>query len=423
MSVVPDGNDLGDQVEDQGERDARDDSRRADIPNAANGDPFRLRADPPRVVRLSRKAIALLAGAGCVGLAGTLIYALRPTTLGRIEQQPVSQGHIRADTIASAPDDYAKIPKLGAPLPGDLGRPILSAQQQASANGGYQAQHANGRPTAQQDERERQRGVREAAISSKLFLASASTVTTVAVSEQARQTDGAMTITPGSGVEDQAIEPRATGAARSEFLKPVVTAKQSAERLTALASPYVVQAGTVIPAALITGIRSDLPGLITAQVTENVYDSPSGRVLLIPQGSRLIGEYDSATAAGQTRILLAWDRLIFSDGRSILLDRLQGVDPSGRSGLQDGVDNHWAGLLAAAFISTLLNVGTEVMADDDGSLVRALRYGTQDSISQAGRQIVGQQLSISPTLTIRPGHPLRVMVKRDIILEPAAGRN
>lgn len=423
MSSAANGNEKDASVEDQAEHHADGEFRKAEVPDSADGEAFRLRADPPRVVRLSRKAVGLLAAVGCAGVAGTLIYALWPTELGSIEQAVVSQSHIRPDVITSAPDDYAKIPKLGAPLPGDLGRPILSAQQQANANSPYQARPANGRPPANQDERERQRVVREAAISSRLFLPSTSTASSGATSENPRQTDGGMTSASGSGVEDQAIQTRTADAARRDFLKPVVTAKQSAERLTAIASPYVVQAGTVIPAALITGIRSDLPGLITAQVTENVYDSPSGQILLIPQGSRLIGEYDSATAAGQRRILLAWDRLIFPGGRSILLDRLQGADPSGRSGLQDGVDNHWAGLLAAALLSTLLNVGTEVMADDDGSLVRALRYGTQDSISQAGRQIVGRQLSISPTLTIRPGHPLRVMVKRDIILEPLEGTN
>src|SRR6185295_18227049 len=88
----------------------------------------------------------------------------------------------------------------------------------------------------------------------------------------------------------------------------------SVERLSAPASPNIVQAGSIIPAALITGIRSDLPGQITAQVTQNVYDSPTGRILLIPQGARLIGEYDSEVAAGQTRVLLAWDRLILPDG-------------------------------------------------------------------------------------------------------------
>lgn len=117
-----------------------------------------------------------------------------------------------------------------------------------------------------------------------------------------------------------------------------------------LGSPNVVQAGSIIPAALITGIRSDLPGQITAQVTQNVYDSPTGRILLIPQGARLIGEYDSDVASGQNRVLLAWDRLILPGGHSILLDRLPGADVAGMAGLQDRTNFHWGNMLRAVSI-------------------------------------------------------------------------
>lgn len=192
----------------------------------------------------------------------------------------------------------------------------------------------------------------------------------------------------------------------------------SVERLAAPASPNIVQAGSIIPAALITGIRSDLPGQITAQVTQNIYDSITGRILLIPQGARLIGEYDSEIAAGQTRVLLAWDRLILPDGRSIVLERQPGADPAGFAGLQDRVNQHWGNMLKAATISTLLGMGTELAADSDDDLVRALRRGTQDTISQTGQQIVRRQLNVQPTLTIRPGHPLRVVLTRDLVLEP-----
>lgn len=195
----------------------------------------------------------------------------------------------------------------------------------------------------------------------------------------------------------------------------------SVERLTTPASPNVVQAGSVVPAALITGIRSDLPGQITAQVTANVYDSPTGRFLLIPQGARLIGEYDSEVAAGQTRVLLAWDRLIMPDGRSIVLERQPGADGAGLAGLQDRVNQHWGNLLKAAAISTLLGVGAELGADSDDDLTRALQRGSQDTISQTGQQIVRRQLNVRPTLTIRPGHPLRVILTRDLVLEPIGG--
>src|SRR4051794_32958542 len=111
---------------------------------------------------------------------------------------------------------------------------------------------------------------------------------------------------------------------------------------------------------------------------------------------------------------MAWTRLIFPDGKSLMLDRQPGADASGFAGLEDRVDNHWGGVARAAMISTLLGFGTELATGSDADIVRALRRGSQDTINQAGQQIVQRQLAISPTLTIRPGHPLRVMVTRDL---------
>ncbi|MDQ0436481.1 type IV secretory pathway VirB10-like protein [Kaistia dalseonensis] len=133
----------------------------------------------------------------------------------------------------------------------------------------------------------------------------------------------------------------------------------SPDRVAAPASANVLQAGAVIAAALITGIRSDLPGQITAQVTENVYDSPTGRILLVPQGTRIVGQYDNGVGFGQRRVLLVWNRLIFPNGRSIVLERQPGVDAEGYAGLEDGVDYHWGELFKAAALSTLLSVGAQ----------------------------------------------------------------
>lgn len=196
----------------------------------------------------------------------------------------------------------------------------------------------------------------------------------------------------------------------------------STETLQAPASPYTVQAGAVIAAAMVTGLRSDLPGQITAQVTENVYDGPTGRILLIPQGARLIGEYDAQVSFGQSRALLVWSRLILPNGRSIILERQPGADASGYAGLEDKVDNHWGQLFRAAMLSTLLSVGSEAgTSSDESDLLQAIRRGGSDSISQTGRQIVGRSLSIQPTITIRPGFPVRVIVTRDLVLEPYRG--
>ena len=202
---------------------------------------------------------------------------------------------------------------------------------------------------------------------------------------------------------------------------PVDRQTVAPDRLTPPASPYILQAGAVIPAALITGIRSDLPGQITAQVTENVYDSPTGSLLLIPQGTRIIGQYDAGVQFGQRRVLLVWNRLIFPNGRSIVLERQPGADAEGFAGLQDGVDYHWWDLAKAAGLSTLLSVGAELAVDNDDRLIQAIRNGGEDTINDAGQQIVRRQLNIAPTLTIRPGFPVRVIVTRDLVLESYGG--
>jgi len=180
-----------------------------------------------------------------------------------------------------------------------------------------------------------------------------------------------------------------------------------------------------IPAALITGIRSDLPGQLTAQVTENIFDTPTGLAKLVPQGARLIGIYDSQVAFGQSRVSLVWTRLIMPNGRSIVLERQQGADAGGYAGLEDEVDNHWAELLKAALLSTILGVGAELGAGaDNGSnvdILQALRLGAANSLNQTGQQITRRNLNIQPTLTVKPGFPVRVIVNRDLILEPYRG--
>lgn len=194
----------------------------------------------------------------------------------------------------------------------------------------------------------------------------------------------------------------------------------SRHTLHASSSPYRLMAGTVIAAALITGINSDLPGQVLASVTEAVYDSASGRHLLIPQGSRLIGHYDSQVAFGQRRVLLVWTRLILPDASSLALDRLPGVDTAGFAGLEDQVDWHWPQLLAGAALSTLIGIGAELAAPDRGDgqsqVIVATRQSVQDSVNQVGQDITRRGLDVQPTLTIRPGFPVRVIVSRDLVL-------
>ena len=382
---------------------------------------LRLRGEPPRVMRLSRKTLAGLGLVTTIGIGGALIYALQPASPSAQKELYETDNRAATDSLAGAPKDYAQVPKLGPPLPGDLGRPILSAQERGKdvppppigATGS--APRASSAANAAQAARERIHQERDAARTSKVFTGS-DTIAAVPPSPQLTVVPAAApaSSTTATELSDQAGKRNfmATGQPRPT---------ESGFRLAVPSSPFIVQAGSIIPAALITGIRSDLPGQITAQVIQNVYDSVTGQHLLIPQGSRLLGEYDSQVSFGQNRVLLAWDRLILPDGRSIQLDRLPGADAAGNAGLQDRVNQHWGGMLRAALISTLLNVGTQVGNGGDDDLVRALRQGGSDSIARTGQDLVRRQMNVQPALTIRPGFVLRVIVTRDLVLAPGGG--
>jgi len=182
-------------------------------------------------------------------------------------------------------------------------------------------------------------------------------------------------------------------------------------------------AGTIIPAAMVTGLNSDLPGQCISTVTEPVYDTVTGRTLLIPQDSRLLGTYDAQVSYGQSRVLLVWTRLVMPDGSSIVLDRLPGTDTRGFAGLEDETDSHWGKLIAGAALSTLLGVGSELGSQQSGlggtgqqTVVVATSRSAEDSLNQAGQQITRRNLNVQPTLTVRPGLPVRVIVNKDIVL-------
>lgn len=381
----------------------------------ASPDGFRLESELPRVMRLSRRTFALLGGTAGIAIGGALLWALRPVDPKAAQELYEVTSPNRSEAVTGAPADYGAVPKLGPPLPGDLGRPIVSAQQAGEpvpvpAMG---PPTADPRQTAREQAKQRALQEREAAEGSRLFLSGGSV---------AAAAPGILDAQPAAA--EPAKEAGTPTAARKAFLASgPQRAFESSERIVAPSSAAVVQAGTVIPAALITGIRSDLPGQITAQVTQNVYDSPTGRLLLIPQGARLVGEYDSDVAAGQRRVLLAWDRLILPGGGSIRLDRQPAGDASGLAGAEDRVNNHWGRMLRAALVSSFLGIGTELAADGDDELVRALRSGWQDSTNEAGRRIVERELSVPPTLTVRPGFSLRVIVTRDLILEEQLARS
>jgi type IV secretion system protein TrbI len=379
---------------------------------------LRLRPERPAVTRLSRRLLLALATIAAISVAGALIWALyqgqrKPTggtELYNTESKPTPDG------LTALPSDYRGLPRnvppLGPPLPGDLGRPIRNAQLSGPTEPGIDA------------EQQRVGQETEAARTSRLFAttnARERPATPIALPTSTTTDQGAAIQTGRS--EGPSLDPDALLNMQDRkiaFLTAAVDRKTvSPDLLANPVSGYIVQAGAVIPAALITGIRSDLPGHVTAQVTEHVYDSPTGKHLLIPQGSKLIGVYDSQISFGQDRVLLVWTRLIMPNGRSIVLERQPGADTQGFAGLEDEVDHQWGRLFTAAALSTLLGVGSELGAtNNDNAIVIALRRCSADSLNQTGQQVVRRNLNIQPTITIRPGFPVRVIVNRDLVLAP-----
>ena len=400
--------------------DAAEASPESDPPRTEReiADELRLRPTLPSVTRLSRKVLIGLGALSSIGVGGALMLGLQSRDSGDAPSELYNTDRVaQADGLGKLPRDYSglprEVPQLGPPLPGDMGRPMLSAQErgQAVPMPPVPGSPAPARPPVPQPGPAVQRAVqeREAARTSQLFSGGQGGDDQVQPPVELRST------APGSTPEAQA---QPLGRGEAFLARDVDRRTVSPDRIRSPVSPYVLQAGAVIPAALVTGLRSDLPGQVTAQVTSPVYDSPTGRHLLVPQGSRLIGQYDAEVGVGQERVLLVWNRLILPDGRSIVLERQPGGDAAGFAGLHDRVDNHWGRLFRAGLLSTLLGVGAELGSSSDNEIARAIRDGAQRSVGDAGQEVVRRQLEIRPTLTIRPGHPVRVIVTRDLVFQP-----
>ncbi|PNU03766.1 conjugal transfer protein TrbI [Novosphingobium guangzhouense] len=394
-----------------------------------------LRASPRRIVRFRRGVVIGGTAAGALAIAGVTWMALgeRVTRLADASgAQLVNDRRTTAEAVADLPGDYSAVakgtPVLGPPLPGDLGRPILARQRDlAGSNDASSATPPPPSAAEQAAEAERQRlasqahQAREAGVLMQ-------TAGQGGAASQAMSLDPAVVASTVNETAKLALDPehdQNNQQRKIDFLEKqpfAVASTTSAHRLEGPTSPFQVMAGSVVSASLMTGINSDLPGTVVAQVTENVFDTVTGHILLIPQGSRLIGSYDSVVAFGQKRALLAWQRIILPDGSSIQLDNVPASDTAGYSGLADGVDIHTWQLLKGVALSTLLGVGTELsLGSNEGDLLRAIRQSTQQSAGQAGQQIVSKNLNVQPTITIRPGWPLRVIVHKDIVLRPWGG--
>lgn len=412
---------------------------------------------PTASLRVNKRTVIVLSAVVCLVVMFSLLqaFAFKPRPGAEREQeQPQTRGDLRTpaptDVISKLPQDYTDIrtdtPRLGEPLNGELGATVLAHKREKEARavtGRPQAQGyaGYGQPTQPMQLTAEQRATEE---QQSLSLKRAAEARSSDVSFGGQQsglsplqnggpdmskllagvqpgagTSGALPVTQRNTARDDDNRQDDKGEFLNTKRKDSPYLKSS---LIRPASPYQVMAGTIIPGVLLTGINSDLPGQIVGQVSQNVFDTVNGNHLLIPQGTRVIGEYDSRVAYGQERVLIVWTRLIMPDGSSISLEGMPGVDLSGYAGLTDRVNNHYLRLLGGVVMGSLLGAAAQMAEGStqsvNPSFGQLALQGAAQNTNQAGQQLTRKNLNIQPTLEIRPGYRFNVFVTKDVILQP-----
>jgi type IV secretory pathway VirB10-like protein len=362
-------------------------------------------------------AVALALGLGCV-VGASLVLAMAPN------KRAAKKVSIVADARPAVPDPILKAadpPNKDTNRPADA-RPAVPAETDTTARGGVD--HGRYSEAAlRQRSTEAFWAARAAGI-----LASTGTIPDDFEAKEPEQRQPVLSneSTPEavaqSGAQSPEGDPNLQGR-KNEFLN---SRKRDDGYLHATLhkprSPFEVKAGTIIPGTLITGINSDLPGPVVAQVRENVYDTVTGQYLLIPQGARLLASYDSMIVWGQERVLLCWHRLVLPNGDSLDLECMPGADLAGAAGLTDEVDEHWWRIVKGAMVASLLSAATTAAGGNthgyNPTVPQLWARGAASEVATAGEHITRRNLMIQPTITVRPGWSMNVMVTRDMIVPP-----
>ena len=405
---------------------------------------LQIKGSPPPVKRFNKRVIGILLGGSALAILMAAGFALRsPDNKAAAPQELYNTtSKTLPDALNALPENYSEVEPspqlgiLGPPLPGDIGAGLYGKPKDIPADNPFRYQPPStyapapsqgyGGGTAQATP-----NAPSARTSNLFFIANdgggdsakAAKATAPTFADPGVAALAALFGQGGNGLVPQSSSQNlsrqsmndANGAFTSDLIDEEIYNPHS---LRTPISPYQVMAGTIVPASLVTGLNSDLPGQVIAQVTENVYDTPTGQYLLLPQGTRLIGRYDSDIDDGQSRALVVWNRIIRPDGSSLVIENLPGVDLSGEAGLRDKVDRHTSSLFKAAILSSILSIAAELGTDEEDALAEAIRTGGQDTFNQAGQRAVTRALSRKPTLRVRPGWRLGIIVNRDLILSP-----
>ena len=393
-----------------------------------DADGLALRARPAPVTRINRRLLIGAAAVLLLVISGIVLVALSPPRfragapqeLITVDRKPIS------DRLATLPASYDTLPAqpAGAPQLGSSPATVAAAPVSPQSDAELL------------DKARRARLSGQAAQSAIFFSLQGKPRSAEAPSEAPRSAAGGDAPPSAERSDKRARAPvdgdaetageASEGARKLAFLKgEPEKAVLNPHALQDPLSPFQLMAGTIIAASLITGLNSDLPGFVIAAVTENVYDTASGRFLLIPQGARLLGRYDHVVAFGQERALVVWQRIIFPDGSSVTIDNLPATDTAGYAGLADAVDLHTWTLLKGVALATVLGVGSQLAigtgSAGDSDLVKALQQSVATTTNRAGQRLVERNLNVQPTITVRPGWPLRVIVHKDLVLRPYRG--
>ena len=405
---------------------------------------LQIKGSPPSAKRFNKRVLGTLLGGSALTILLAAGFALRSPDSKAVAPQELYNTTSKAlpDALSALPENYSEVEAkpqlgiLGPPLPGDIGAGLHGKPKDIPTDNPFRYQppsNYNPAPSGGYGGRTPQTtsNAPTGRTSSLFFTAndgggdSAKAAQDLAPSfaDPGVAALAAFFGQGGNGLLNQSSPQDGRGHSTSNTNDPFSSDLTDADiynphSLRAPISPYQVMAGTIIPASLITGLNSDLPGQVIAQVTENVYDTPTGQHLLLPQGTRLLGRYDSDIDDGQSRALVVWNRLIRPDGSSLVIDNLPGVDLSGQTGLSDKVNRHTGSLFKAAILSSVLSIAAELSKDEEDEFAEAIRSGGQDTINQAGQRVVNRALSRKPTLSVRPGWRLGVIVNRDLVLSP-----
>jgi len=405
---------------------------------------LQIKGSPPLAKRFNKRVLGTLLGGLALAILLAAGFALRSPDSKAVAPQELynTTSKTLPDALNALPENYNEVEPspqlgiLGPPLPGDIGAGLYGKPKEIPTDNPFRYQPPSSYAPAPS---QRYGGTSPAAVqnapsarTSNLFFiakdgggdsAKGADTSSLAFADPGVAALAALLGQGGSGLVSQSSSNGGVSPAASNNRDPFGSDLSDTEiynphGLQTPVSPYQVMAGTIIPASLVTGLNSDLPGQVIAQVTENVYDTPTGQHLLLPQGTRLLGRYDSDINDGQSRALVVWNRLIRPDGSSLVIENLPGVDLAGQSGLRDKVDRHTGSLFKAAILSSVLSVAAELGTDEEDQIAEAIRSGGQNTINQAGQRVVTSALSRKPTLRVRPGWRLGVIVNRDLILLP-----